>query len=1055
MQSANLILSFFLKKSNISFYIGKKMFGLKKGDISFREMEILKFWKENAIFEASLNKNKDRRLFSFYDGPPFATGLPHYGHLLAGTIKDVVPRYKTMKGFYVPRRFGWDCHGLPVENEIEKAKELCGHEYVKSFGIAGFNEECCKIVLRYTEEWKATVERMGRWVDFSKPYKTMDLSFMESIWWVFKQLYDKGLIYEGYKVMPYSYQLSTPLSNFEANLNYKEVDDPSLTVAFRLLDRPRTYFLVWTTTPWTLVSNLALAVGKEIDYVEIVKDSVHYILAKARLHSYFKEGEYQIKREFKGKELERLSYVPLFNYFIDRKKDGAFRVLLGDFVSLEDGTGIVHMAPAFGEVDFFACKEAGLEPVCPVDNMGRFTAEIGEYSGLLVKEADRKIIRKLKEEGKVFHHSQIRHRYPFCWRTDTPLIYKAVKTWFVAVEKFKDELVAANKKIYWMPEHIKEGRFGNWLENARDWAISRNRFWGTPIPIWRDQEGNIHVIGSVKELEVLTGKKVDNLHRQYIDKITFEKGGKTFTRIEEVFDCWFESGSMPYAQDHYPFENRSKVEGSFPADFIAEGLDQTRGWFYTLNVLSVALFGKPAFKSVVVNGIILAENGTKMSKRLKNYPEPKEVIDKFGADAIRLYMLSSGAVKAEDLCFSESKVELVLRQVLMPFWNSYLFLATYANIYSWKPKVEKAKADIDRWIISELNRLILEVEAAMDRYDLSGAVAPFIGFIDKLTNWYIRRSRSRFWADEDTADRREAFATLYNVLVTLCKVVAPFVPFISETIYQELLMPGMETSVHLCDYPAYDEKLRDEKLEHQMFFAQKTVSLGHALRKENKIKVRQPLKRAEVVASDKLVIDSLKRQKELIKDELNVKELDIYEDESRFVYLSIKPNFRVLGKKVGKDMVRVKELIENLSQQAIKALFNGRAIFIEVADRKFEISSEDVQIERKVKEGFAALNDEEVAIALDLELSQDLLKEGIAREIVNKVNTFRKELGLEITDRIILTLDTSDVVKEAFLVHENYIKNEVLAIQVVFEKCSGTEWDLNGHRTIAKIEKVC
>ena len=668
---------------------------------------------------------------------------------------------------------------------------------------------------------------------------------MESVWWVFKQLYDKGLVYQGYKVMPFSAKLGTPLSNFEAGENYKEVDDPSLTISFPLVDETNTELLVWTTTPWTLVSNLAIMAGPDLDYVKVkdVSSGKHYILAQACLPTYYKNrDEYEVVATFKGKALEGKHYRPLFDYFADRASAGAFRVIMDEAVALEEGTGLVHSAPAFGEQDYFACQRAGIALVCPVDNNGNFTHEIPEYAGQFVKDADKAIIKRLKDRGRVVHHATCRHRYPFCWRSDTPLIYKAVSSWFVAVEKIKDSMSVVNEQIHWMPEHLKHGRFGKWLEGARDWSISRNRYWGTPIPLWMAEDGEIAVIGSIEELETATGTKITDLHRHFIDDLPFTRNGKTFKRIPEVFDCWFESGSMPYAQNHYPFENRELFEEIFPADFIAEGLDQTRGWFYTLTVLSTALFGKPAFKNVVVNGIVLAADGTKMSKRLKNYPDPMEVVHKYGADAIRLYMMHSGAVLADDLRFQEHGVEVVLRQILIPLWNAYSFFITYARIYNWQPTEEypKPHAAIDRWQLSMLNKLIQQVETGMDDYNLSQAVEPFVGFVDQLTNWYIRRSRRRFWSEEATQDRHEAFATLYQVILALTKVAAPFVPFLSEAIYRNLRSESMPDSVHLCDYPPYHPESRDENLEDEMSAVQKTVSLGHSLRKEHKLKVRQP-----------------------------------------------------------------------------------------------------------------------------------------------------------------------------------------------------------------------
>ncbi len=1024
-----------------------------------REKKILRFWQENEMFEQSIAQRSHCPLFTFYDGPPFATGLPHYGHILAGTIKDVVLRYKTMKGFYVPRRFGWDCHGLPIENEIEKTFGLSGAPSIEAFGIARFNEECRKIVLRYTEEWKAIVNRMGRWVDFNHTYRTMDKSFMETVWWVFKQLYEKGFVYEGLKVMPFSAKLGTPLSNFEASENYKEVDDPSLTVAFQSREAENTYFLAWTTTPWTLVSNLALMVGSMIEYVEIVDHATkrHYILASARLPAYYKSvEEYTIVRTFPGVELEGQSYVPLFDYFADRALQGAFRILLEDSVSVEEGTGIVQTAPAFGEVDFYACQRAGIEPVCPVDNNGHYTAEIPEYRGLFVKDADKEIMRRLKSEGKVIQQGTFHHRYPFCPRSDTPLIYKTIRTWFVAVEKIKDRLLASNDQIHWMPVHIQYGRFGKWLEGARDWAISRNRYWGTPIPLWRSDDGEVVVIGSVQELEELMGTTVHDLHRHFIDKLTLKKNGKIFRRIPEVFDCWFESGSMPYAQNHYPFENRQLFEQNFPADFIAEGLDQTRGWFYTLTILSTALFDQSAFKNVIVNGLVLAENGAKMSKRLKNYPDPIEVIHQYGADAIRLYLLHSPAVKAEDLSFSKSGVELVLRQIILPLWNAYTFFVTYARIYQWKPVPPPEQPDqvIDQWILSLLNKLIHEVELGMDDYDLSQAVEPFVDFVDQLTNWYIRRSRRRFWEDRETPDRAQAFATLYHVLLELVKIAAPYIPFISEAIYQNLRTSAMPASVHFCDFPRYQEERRSEKLEAEMTAVHIAVSLGHALRKEHKLKVRQPLPAAHLASSNARVISFLQDQQHLIADELNVKRVTFSENEKEFVSLRAKPNFRVLGKKVGRLMRSAQMAIEQFGQEQLIDLMDGRSVTIYLEGEPIILTPEDVQVERAVHEGLIAANQGLITIALDTHLDEQLLLEGLAREIINKVNTMRREAELAVTDRIQLCMQTTNRVISAFQQHKEYICQEILAVDAQFGPCEGTEWDLNGEPTVISIRKV-
>jgi len=1027
------------------------MFEFEQGE-SFpkREEKVLEFWKKNKIFEKSVENQKLKPLFSFYDGPPFATGLPHYGHLLAGTIKDVIPRYKTMKGFWVPRRFGWDCHGLPIENEIEKAKELSGAAAIEKFGIANFNEECRSIVLRYTSEWKKTVDRMGRWVDFDKTYRTMDKDFMESVWWAFSQLYEKGLVYEGFKVMPFSVKLGTPLSNFEANLNYRDVDDPSVVVAFELVDKAGTYILAWTTTPWTLPSNLALMMGENLDYVLVRKGDKQYILAEARLEANFGK-DVEVLDRFKGKDLEGKRYQPLFPFFKDQ--EGAFRVILEESVSTEDGTGVVHSAPAFGEVDFFACKRENIELVCPIDSNGKFSSEVPPYAGMFVKDADREIMRDLKKQGSLFYQGTIRHRYPFCWRSDTPLIYKVVRTWFVAVEKIKDDLLAANSGIHWVPGHIKEGRFGKWLENARDWAISRNRYWGTPIPIWRNEQGDCHVIGSVAELEKLSGEKVEDLHRHYIDHLTFSKGKHTYKRIDEVFDCWFESGSMPYAQNHYPFEHADSFQEGFPADFIAEGLDQTRGWFYTLTVLSSALFKKPAFKNVIVNGIILAEDGNKMSKRLKNYPDPDKVIQSHGADAIRLYMLHSPAVKADDLRFSEKGVEHVLRQVLIPFWNSFVFFSTYAKIYHWNPASisKKPTALIDRWLLSLVQKLIQDVEKGMDAYELSQAVEPFVGFVDQLTNWYIRRSRSRFWSAVENQDRQEAFSTLYTALLQLSKIAAPFIPFLSEAIYQELKTDQMPESVHLCSFPAYDTTHRDEELEREVDAAQSAVSLGHSLRKEYKLKVRQPLSKAHIITSNSELLSSLEKQEQLIADELNVKAIEFHSDESQFVQWIAKPNFPILGKKIGKLMPAAQKVIQGFDKKQIVKLSSEGLLKIEIEGVSVDLEPADVQIERKVKNGLAAGNVGELTVALDTALNEELLIEGLARELVNKINTMRREMDFEVTDRISIRMQTTSRLQQCYELYKSYIDGEVLAVDVQFGPCEGTLWDLNGEQTVISI----
>lgn len=1033
---------------------------VSKLSFSDREKEVLDFWKAQSIFERSIKERQDAPLFTTYDGPPFATGLPHYGHLLAGTIKDVVLRYKTMKGHYVPRRFAWDCHGIPVESQIEKQYELSGAPAIESFGIDRFNEACRSIVQRYTGEWKKTVERMGRWVNMDDPTHTMDLDYMETVWWVFKEIYEKGLVYKGFKVMPFSAALGTPLSNFEAGENYKDVDDPSLTIAFPLVEDPETALLIWTTTPWTLPSNKAAAAGADIPYVKIQDQASgkKYILAESRLKAYYKEADgYSILESFLGIKLEGVEYIPPFDYFTDSPGADAFRVLIDPVVGTEEGTGIVHMAPAFGEADFYACQDRDIELACPVDQNGRFTVEVPEYTGQFVKDADKDLIRRLKEAGRVFHQGTIRHRYPFCPRTETPIIYRAMTSWFVAVERIKDQILEVAEEMHWTPTHLKKGRWGNWLVGARDWAISRNRYWGTPIPLWVSDEGDYLCVGSCEELEELTGTKIDDLHRHFIDQLTFTKDGKTYRRISEVFDCWFESGSMPYAQSHYPFENKESFDRSFPADFIAEGLDQTRGWFYTLTILGAALFKKPAFKNVIVNGIILASDGAKMSKRLQNYPDPQEVIQRYGADAIRLYMLHSPAVKGDDLRFEEKGVELVLRQILIPWWNAYSFFITYARLYEWTPsslQTEPPSVDIDRWILACLHQLIHRVEKGMDSYDLNLAVEPFVDFIDQLTNWYIRRSRRRFWDEKPSADRDSAFATLYTVLVELSKVAAAYVPFIAEEMYQNLRTEEMPDSVHLCDFPHYDEKLRDRELEAAMDYVQAVVSLGHSLRKERKLKVRQPLATAHVLSSNQQVLDSLSSASHLIADELNVKDVQFSVDEKRFVSLSAKPNFPVLGRKAGKHMRSLQQTITSFNQEQCQTLFEGNSLALSLNDMEWVLEPEDVLVDRKVREGLVAANAGEITIALETELNDALILEGLAREIVNKINTMRREAGLEVSDRISVQMDATELVQQSMEQWSHYVHEEVLALNWTFGPCEGgQEWDLNGELARITIKK--
>ena len=1035
-----------------------------KVDFPGMEEEVIKLWKGQDTFKKSLENRKGGKEFVFYDGPPFATGLPHYGHLLAGTIKDIIPRYQAMRGHYVSRRFGWDCHGLPIEALAQEALGLAGAPAIKEAGVDVFNEQCRSMVTTYVEEWEKTVTRMGRWVDFKNDYKTMDTPFMETIWWVFSQLWEQGRIYKAHRIMPYSWKLNTPLSNFEAGRNYQDVQDPAITVRVKLLDFEfeQTSALIWTTTPWTLPSNLAICVGPEIDYVAIKDKETHevFLMAEARISAYYKkEAEYEILKSYKGKELEGLRYEPIFDFFADN--ENSFRVLVDGFVSTEDGTGIVHMAPAYGEDDYRICRENGIPLVDPLDDDCVFTSAVPDYAGQFCKDADKAIIKALKHGGKLIHQSTIQHSYPFCERTDTPLVYRAIDAWYVRVEDLRERMLKNNAGVHWTPDYVGEKRFANWLADAKDWNISRNRFWGSCIPVWVNVEdkGDMICVSSIEQLEELSGQKVEDLHKHYVDEITIEKDGKTYKRTPEVLDCWFESGSMPYAQNHYPFENKEHFEANFPADFIAEGLDQTRGWFYTLMVLSTALFDKPAFKNVVVNGLVLAEDGLKMSKRLKNYPDPIHVINQYGADALRLYMIYSPVVRAESLRFSEEGVKNSLRHLLLPWWNAYSFFVTYANIDGWTPEQAVPERDnlMDRWIQSSLARLEQQVSGAMDRYDLQASVRPFVQFIEDLTNWYIRRSRRRFWKTEDDTDKVQAYSTLYDVLLGLCKIAAPFTPFISETIYQNLLTgspSGCPESVHLCDFPTAAGAKRDEVLEGQMAMVMGAVEQGRTLRAEYKLKNRQPLAKMHVVCDDEGLLANIQELEGLISDELNVRAVEFGTDSSELATIQAKPNFKQLGPKLGPLMKKAVPLINSLTDEQIAAISGGQMVAVELDGQTIELTADDIEIVRNPKEGMAVSAEGALVVGLDTQLNDGLVAEGLAREFVNKVQNLRKEMDLEITDRINITFNSDEMIEQAVMTHKGYITGETLAIscqKAGLEAGKSPELDLNGHACLVSI----
>jgi len=1031
-------------------------------DFAKAEEEICAKWAEEGTFKTQdkLGKERGDEEFTFYDGPPFATGLPHYGHILAGTIKDVVTRYAVMSGKHVERRAGWDCHGLPVEYEIDQKLNITHRDQVLEMGIDKYNETCRSIVTRYTKEWESTITRLGRWIDFENDYKTMDATFMETVWWVFRQLFDKNLVYQGYKVMPFSMACATPLSNFEAGLNYKDVRDPAVVVNFPLKDDEDVAFVAWTTTPWTLPSNIALCVHPTMEYVKIqdTKTGNKYILSKGRLPQLYpimnnkkkwkpdKAAEhFEVLEKYVGTDLVGKKYKPIFDFFADTPASGEyFRVLSDNYVTDDAGTGIVHQAPAFGEDDYRVCLAHGViykgqDLPCPVDDNGVFTKEVPPVKGMNVKDADDILIKLIKESGRLVQKDNLDHSYPFCWRSDTPLIYKAVPSWFIKVEEIREKIVANNNKTYWVPNQVKEGRFHNWLVDARDWAVSRNRFWGTPIPIWASEDmSEVVCIGSIDELAELSGVRVDDLHRETVDKIEIpskKNPGTVLRRVDEVFDCWFESGSMPYAQQHYPFENKERFEKGFPADFIAEGLDQTRGWFYTLMVLATALFDEPAFKNLIVNGLVLAGDGKKMSKRLKNYPDPNLVISKYGADALRLYLINSPVVRAESLKFQESGVLGVVKEVFLPLYNAFRFFLQ--NVERWEekgvkflPSVDKVKATTnptDVWISAAAQGLIKYVKEEMAAYRLYTVMPALVKFVTQLTNWYVRLNRDRLKGlegEDAEAEAETGLQVLYDVLLDVTMLMAPFTPFITEYFYQELrkmqpsynerendggssnpVMAGKSDSVHFLPLPAYDESRLNEDAVKAMEALQAIVELGRNAREKRNISLRTPLKSVVVVLRNpsQVVIDGVTGPlKTYILSELNAWDFQVVskENEHEWVKLSLTPDFKILGKKLGKNMKAAKATITGLTHdEAVAALEKGS---LEVEGVAIDTKSEVVAKLSFSKEGehWEATPSQEgdIVVAIDCTQDEAILTAGKSRELINHVQQLRKAAGLDLKD---------------------------------------------------------
>jgi len=1037
-------------------------------DLPAIEQRLLDRWADQKTFERSIEARPVDDEFVFYDGPPFANGLPHYGHLLTGYVKDVVPRYQTMRGKRVERRFGWDCHGLPAEMMVEQESGVAGRAAITAYGIDRFNELCRTSVLRYTDEWERYVTRQARWVDFVDDYKTMDLPYMESVIWAFKQLWDKGLVYEAYRVMPYSWGAETPLSNFEIRLDdaTRPRQDPALTVAFTVAADGRTGRVVellgdgpaeiwaWTTTPWTLPSNLALATGPDIAYSVVAVRSgarvgTRVVIGSGALERYAKDlGEdHEVLGILTGAELAGLVYEPLLPYFAGR--ENCFVVLSGDFVTDDDGTGIVHMAPGFGEDDQRVCEANGIVLVCPVDDSGRFTAEVADYEGQNVFDANPNVIADLKAAGAVVRHDTYDHNYPHCWRTDTPIIYKAVSSWYVEVTAFRDRLVELNQQINWIPSHVRDGQFGKWLEGARDWSISRNRFWGSPIPVWRSDDPaypRVDVYGSLEEIEADFGVRLDDLHRPTVDELVRPNpddptGRSMMRRVPEVFDCWFESGSMPFAQVHYPFEQDSPKDKEWfeehsPADFIVEYIAQTRGWFYTLHVLSVALFDRPAFSNVICHGVVLDHEGRKLSKKLRNYPDPEEVMGTLGSDALRWYLMASPILRGGDLRIATdaSDISEVVRLVINPIWNAYAFFTLYANADGARGSLRTdATGLLDRYVLAKTRELVEQTQARMDAFDIAGTCQEILGFLDALNNWYIRRSRERFWgsgSDITAQDRTDARDTLFTVLTTLVRVAAPLLPFLSEEIHLGLIGAGDDGtgSVHLADWPDASELPSDPQLVASMDRVREVCSVALGLREDHRLRARLPLASLTIAGRD---VAELSQLTSLVRDEVNVKHVVLTDDVAAVGTFRLRPNARVLGPRLGKavqEVIRAAKAGEWSTDDDGHVTVAGHVL----GDDEFEMA-----IEARDGAAAAPLHDNDAVVELDIEVTPELAAEGLARDVVRMVQQARKDAGLHVTDRIAARLALPAEMADAVDIHRDWVAEQVLATSMQIEVTTG------------------
>ena len=1044
--------------------------GLEKVKFPEIEQNILQFWSERKIFEKSVQFRSSEKSFTFYEGPPTANGKPGIHHVMSRTLKDLVCRYKTMQGYRVERKAGWDTHGLPVEIEVEKILGIKNKSEIPKFGIEKYNQACRESVFTYLDLWEKMTERMGYWIDLKSAYVTLTNDYIESVWWALKTLFEKGLIYKDYKIVPQDPKSETVLSLAELALGYKETKDPSVYVLFKLKDKDE-YFLVWTTTPWTLISNVALAVGSDVIYVKVLSRDKKIIIAKELLSTL--EGEYEILEEMKGSKLEGIEYEQLLPYVIPNKK--AFFVCLGEFVSTDTGSGIVHIAPAFGADDYDLSKKYNLPMLQPVDRGGKFTADVSDFAGQFVKDADKDIIIKLKNDGKLYKKETIVHTYPFSWRNqDVPVIYYARESWFIKTTAVAKRMAELNKTINWQPPEVGSGRFGNWLEENKDWALSRDRFWATPLPLWVNEDGDVLAIGSIEELKkgfFIEGEKripiseVENidLHKPFVDKVLFEKNEKIYTRTPELIDVWFDSGAMPFAQYHYPFENKEFFEEkAFPADFICEGVDQTRGWFYTLHAIATMLFDNVAFKNLIVNELILDKNGMKMSKSKGNTVDPFVLFEKYGADATRWYLITNSPPWRPTL-FDEDGLVEVQRKFFGTLLNTYAFFALYANIDGFENKEAQVplskREEIDRWILSKLNSLVQNHIKLMDSYEVTKAARAISEFtIDHLSNWYVRRCRRRFWKSEMNENKLAAYQTLYECLITVCKLIAPFTPFLAEELFQNLNSVTKSEdveSVHLTDLP--EKGKINKELEMKMEIAQHVVYLTRAIRAKSNLKVRQPLKKLLVVV-DKSKKESLAKMKEVILEEVNIKELEIVEDDSIIVHKSAKPNFKTIGPKFGNKVKSVTERIKNFTGSEIDSLENGNSVTIEIDGEDFNIVSEDVEILSEQIAGWIVESENGLTVAVDTQLTKELIFEGLAREFVNRIQNMRKDAGFQVTDKINIEFSGNKEFMDAINSFKKYISVETLAEKIINnEKPNGEylqDWKIGGSDVKIKIEKA-